>query len=156
MDRESVGLGDLIQAGDAMSRPHKRRPRPARCPTLVAMHLAPEVGLTERLAIEGLAGGWAKPRQFDVLADCRDLLTVAANHKGDQATLAVCDLAGIALENIRDRYQAHNRLGATGDELRALRTMADVSEDFWKRQSGELFRAANAELDRMRDGQGES
>ncbi|MDT3735529.1 MAG: hypothetical protein ROZ00_04840 [Denitratisoma sp.] len=133
-----------------MTSQHKRRPRPARCPTLVAMHLAPEVGLTERLAIEGLAGGWAKPYQFDVLADCRDLLALAANHKGDQATLAVCDLASIALENIRDRFKARGRLGATGDELRALRAMADVSEDFWKRQSGELFRAANEALDKER------
>lgn len=133
-----------------MSRGKKRVPRPARCPTMVAMHLAPEVGITERLAVDSIVGGWAGTHQFNVLADCCDLMVLAANHKGDDQALMVCDLASMALLNIKDRYLERNRVGASGDELQALRVLVDVSEDFWKRQSGELFRIANVELDRLR------
>lgn len=133
-----------------MSGRKKRIPRPARCPTLVAMHLAPEVGITERVSVDAIAGGWAESHHFNVLADCHDLLSLAAKHKGDAQTLAVCSLGGIALLNMKDRYQVRNRIGAGGDELQALRMLIDVSEDFWKRQSGELFRTANAALDRER------
>lgn len=128
----------------------KRTPRPARCPTLVALHLAPEVGITERVSIDALAGGWATEYHFNVLADCRDLLTIAARRRNDAQTYAVCELAFVALANIKDRYLTKHRLGATGDELQALRVLVDVSEDFWKRQSGELFRVANALLDEER------
>jgi hypothetical protein len=133
-----------------MSRRHKRTPRPARCPTLVAMHLAPEVSITERLAVEALVGGWAQPHHFNVLSDCHALLALAADYKDDKQTLAVVELSAFALLNIKDRFIARSVFGATGDELQALRVLVDVSEDFWKRQSGELFRAANAELDRAR------
>lgn len=133
-----------------MSRGRKRVPRPARCPTMVAMHLAPEVGITERLAVEAIASGKAVAYHFNVLADCYDLMVLAANHKNDAQTLMVCDLASMALLNIKDRFRARGRIGASGDELQALHVLVDVSEDFWKRQSGELFRMANAELDRLR------
>lgn len=129
---------------------HKRVPRPARCPTMVAMHLAPEVSITERISVDAVAGGWATAHHFNVLSDCHDLLVLAADYRGDKQTLMVCELASVALRNMKDRYHAINRVGASGDELLALRVLVDVSEDFWKRQSGELFRAANAELDRMR------
>lgn len=133
-----------------MSTRKKRVKRPARCPTMVAMHLAPEVGITEWTSVNAIAGGWAEKYHFNVLADCHDLLTIAANHKQDAQTLAVCDLAGIALLNIKDRFEERQRLGATGDELQALRVLVDISEDFWKRQSGELFHAANMALDKER------
>lgn len=128
----------------------KRTVRPARCPTLVALHLAPEVGITERVSIDAIAGGWATEYHFNVLADCRDLLTIAARRKNDEQTWGVCELAFVALANIKDRYLDRHRIGATGDELQALRVLVDVSEDFWKRQSGELFRVANAKLDEER------
>lgn len=133
-----------------MTRRHKRTPRPARCPTMVAMHLAPEVGITERIAVEAVAGGWAQTYHFNVLADCHDLLALAADYKGDKQTLAVVELSGIALLNMMDRFGRRGVIGASGDELQALRVLVNVSEDFWNRQSGELFRAANEELDQQR------
>lgn len=128
----------------------KRIPRPARCPTLVAMHLAPEVELTERMSLQAFIQSWADRGQFNILADCRDLLTLAAAHQNDKPILAVCEIAGIALANIKDRYLDKDRMGATGEELKALRALVDVSQDYWKRQSGELFRSANLALDKAR------
>ena len=128
----------------------KRIPRPARCPTMVAMAISPEVETTERMSVLLFRTGAADKGQFNILADCRDLLLLAANEKHDTGVMAVCDLAGVALLNIKDRYIEKNRMGATGEELKALQALVDVSRDFWMRQSGELFRAANVALDKAR------
>lgn len=128
----------------------KRIPRPLRCPTMVALHLAPEVGIGERMAVEAIAMGIATEHHFNILSDARDLLAIGADLRNDADTLAIGELGRMALENIKDRYQAKHRIGATGDELQALRTMLDISDDFWRRQGGEIFRRANEILDRAR------
>lgn len=110
---------------------------------MVAMHLAPEVGITEHLAIDALTSGWAAERHFNVLADCRDLLALAARRKGDESALVAAEMGLIVLSNIKTRYMELQRLGATGDEMQALQAMVSYSEDFWKRTSGEFFREMN-------------
>ncbi len=129
----------------------KRVKRRLVAPTLVALHLNPEVCLQERAAVLALRGGWAETSHFNVLADCRDLLVLAASERGDRPTLAICDLAGVALMNLKDRYLDKKRMGATGDELLALDALCDTSEDFWRRQGGGLFIDAEAALSRARD-----
>ena len=128
----------------------KRHHRRAAAPTLVAYYLNPEVSTQERMSVEAIRAGWAKTAHFDVLADCRDMLMLAASEKHDKAVIGVCDLAGVALLNIKDRYAEKKRFGATGDEIRALELLCDVSEDWWKRQSGGLFIDAEAALHRAR------
>lgn len=134
-----------------MRKSCKRVVRRQVAPTIVALHLNPEVALQERMAVEAMRGGWADTPHFNVLADCRDMLTLAAAEKNDTQTLVVCELGLVALENMKARYQAKKRIGATGDELQALQALVDVSEDFWKRQGGGLFIDAEAALSRARD-----
>ena len=117
---------------------------------MVALLISPEVETTELMAVLLFRNGTADKGQFNILADCRDLLLLAANEKHDAGVMAVCDLAGVALLNIKDRYLDKQRMGATGEELKALQALVDVSRDFWMRQSGELFRAANVALDKAR------
>ena len=133
-----------------MRTPCKRPPRRAAAPTLLAYYLNPEVSTQERMSVEAIRAGWAKTAHFDVLADCRDMLSLAAAEKDDRQTLAVCELGLIALQNIKDRYLAKNRIGATGAVLQALYALVDVSEDFWKRQPGSLFIDAEAALSKAR------
>lgn len=133
----------------------KRVVRRLVAPTCVAMHLNPEVSLQERGAVMALRGGWATTDHFNVLADCRDMLVLAANEKNDPSAIAACDLAGIAMMNMKDRYAEKQKIGATGDEIRALELLVDTSEDFWKRQSGGLFVDAEAALHRARMMRGE-
>ncbi len=128
----------------------KRSHRRAAAPTLVAYYLNPEVSTQERMSVEAIRAGWAKTAHFDVLADCRDMLSLAAAEKKDGQTQAICDLGLIALQNIKERYLAKNCIGATGDELQALYALVDVSEDFWKRQPGSLFIDAEAALSKAR------
>jgi hypothetical protein len=128
----------------------KRIRRRLVAPTVVAMLLNPEASLQERGAVLALRGGWATTDHFNVLADCRDMLVLAANEKSDRSAIAACDVAGIALMNMKDRYAEKGRIGATGDEIRALELLCDASEDFWKRQGGGLFVDAEAALGRAR------
>lgn len=128
----------------------KRVVRRLVAPTIVALHLNPEVSLQERMAVEALRGGWATTAHFDLLADTRDMLILAASERNDEQTIAVCSLAGIALMNMKDRYERVKKIGATGDEIQALTLLVDTSEDFWKRQSGGLFVDAEAALTRAR------
>lgn len=128
----------------------KRIVRRLVAPTAVAMLLNPEVSLQERMAVAALRGGWSTTEHFNLLADCRDMLILAANEKNDHAAIATCDMAGIALMNMKDRHAKLGKIGATGDELQALDLLVDVSEDFWKRQSGGLFIDAEAALHRAR------
>jgi len=78
------------------------------------------------------------------------MLALAAAEKNDEQTLIVCEIGLVALENIKARYLERHRIGATGDELQALQALVDVSEDFWKRQSGGLFIDAEAALSKAR------
>ena len=134
-----------------MKKRCKRTVRRIVAPTIVAYHLNPEVSMQERAAVLALRGGWAEGCHYNVLADCRDMLMLAASEKHDKAVIGVCDLAGVALLNIKDRYTEKKRFGGTGDELRALDLLCDVSEDFWKRKSGGLFIDAEAALHRARE-----
>ena len=133
-----------------MRKQCKRIIRRKLAPTAVAMFLNPEISIQERMAVQALRGGWATTDTFNLLADCRDMLLLAAGEKQDQATIDVCTLAGIALMNMKDRYNDKKRMGATGDELAALDLLADVSEQFWKRTAGGLFVDAEAALRRCR------
>ena len=128
----------------------RRTIRREAAPTMVAYYLNPEVSTQERMSVIAIRGGYATTSHFDVLADCRDMLALAAAEKNDAQTLAICELGLIALENIKARYLERQRIGATGDELQALQALVDVSEDFWKRQSGGLFIDAEAALSKAR------
>ena len=128
----------------------KRVIRRALAPTIVALHLNPEVCLQERGAVLAVRGGWATTDHFNALADCRDMLMLAANERDDKSAIAACTVAGIALMNMKDRHSEKGRIGATGDEIQALALLVDASEDFWKRQSGALFVDAEAALSRAR------
>ncbi|MFV0662731.1 hypothetical protein [Denitromonas sp.] len=127
----------------------KRKPRPCAAPTMVLIQIT-HLELHERLSVQAFVGGWANTEHFDNLADCHDLLNLAAADKRDQATLEVCDISGIALFNIKDRYAETGRFGVTGEEHKALELLADTSKDFWSRQAGTFFHQTYMALKRLR------
>lgn len=128
--------------------------RPKSVPAIVAMHTS-DVELHERVSVEAIVGGWANTDHFDNLADCHDLLNLAAADKGDKQTLAVCEISGIALMNIKDRWDEHGKFGLTGEERKALELLVETSHDFWARQSGGFFADTYQALKRLREHQKE-
>lgn len=109
-----------------------------------------ELEMRERMLVEAFAGGWATTEHFDNLADMRDCLMLAAAERDDQPVLALCRAAGVALQNIRVRHSETGRFGASGEELKALRSFVEVYRDFWLRQPVSLYVAACDAMDRMR------
>ena len=125
------------------------RPRPVSAPMLVNRGLIDaELEMRERMLIEAFTGGWATTEHFDNLADMRNAMTLAAAHKDDKSTLALCDAMRIPMGNLRDRYAATGRLGVSGDELQLLRVFVDTYRDFWMRQPVSLYEQACNELNR--------
>jgi hypothetical protein len=127
----------------------KRIPRPISAPAMVLFQTN-NLELHERMSVQAMVGGWGSTEHFDNLADCHDLLNLAAADKGDAEVLAVCELSGIALLNVKDRYAEHKRFGVTGEERKALELLADTSKDFWARQSGTFFHQTYLALQKMR------
>ena len=133
-----------------MKKQCKRKHHRQLAPTMVAMFLNPEISIQERMAVQALRGGWASTDTFNLLADARDMLLLAAGEREDKSVIGVCQLAGIALMNMKDRYNDKKKMGATGEEFAALDLLVDVSEEFWKRQPGGLFVDAEKALRRCR------
>lgn len=131
------------------------RPRAAYAPPLLGIHLSPDVEITELMAVEAFASGFANERHFNLLLDVADKLLLASAHKKERGVEELCHAARMALENIKARYLECRRLGATGEELKALRCLVEVNSDFWKRQGGGVFVAAEAALEQFRKHQRE-
>lgn len=127
----------------------KRIPRPVSAPAMVLFQTN-NLELHERMSVQAMVGGWGSTEHFDNLADCHDLLNLAAADKGDHEVLAACEISGIALLNVKDRYAKLKRFGVTGEERKALELLADTSKDFWARQSGTFFHQTYLALQKMR------
>jgi hypothetical protein len=134
-----------------MKKACKRKKGAVHAPTMIALHLNPEVSLQERFAVKALKSAYASTGHFNVLLDCWLMLHIAAEEKGEDDVQAISEVGQMALDNIRDRWERTTHVGATGDELKALETMVDFSEDYWKRQGGKLFAEAYFEMDRRRE-----
>jgi hypothetical protein len=121
-----------------MSKRKKYHPRPATAPMLVIRQTIPEISISERLSIEAFLGGYADTDSFDNLADCRDLMALTSLPEIEP----IIELGYVALRNIQLRHQETGKMGATGEEIKALLAMVDFSDDFWARQSGTVFAEA--------------
>lgn len=131
-----------------MRKSCRRTVRPKVPSMLVTSLVQPDVIMAEYLTVEAFRGGYATTSHWNTLNSCRDMLIAAAHEKGDQDVLAVTHVAGIALDNIKIRYHSTERMGVTGEELKAISLLVETSDDFWKRQSGQLYRQAVATVDR--------
>lgn len=125
----------------------RRIPRPVRVPTMVAIATQPSYEGSELAALTLFRLGQAGKQQYDVLADCRNMLLLGADRRKDEGAFAVATAAGIALSNIKDRHAKTGRMGTTGEEMKALHVLVDVSQDFWKRQGGGTFAECHAALE---------
>lgn len=117
--------------------------RAASAPALVTRAFAPaEIRAREVVAILAIQQGFAEPKHFDDLLTCADILLLAATDRRCDDEAEIAHMARIALANIKDRYKQTGRLVATGEELKGLQVLREVSDDFWARHSTALFDAA--------------
>jgi hypothetical protein len=126
-------------------------------PGLIAQNIGPEYETRLRMAVEAFRGGWAQAAHFNDLADTLDLmqigLSIYSGQKEDHGATAAAEVALVAMQNILVRHSVSGKLGVTGEELKALQLLADVSLDFWNRRSGALFAEAYRQLSAVRRAQ---
>ncbi len=135
-----------------MASKRKRKSRPIEIPCLVLSQIVPDSQIALLTALNAFREGWAEPTHFDVMLDTRDLLLLGASAKDDEGVMAVCRAANVALANIQDSYNGAFKFDE--EELNALVMLVDISNDFWNRQSGSLYRAAYTALKEWRQKQG--
>jgi hypothetical protein len=97
-------------------------------PGIVAISSTKEYETHLRTSVIAFRGGWAEAAHWLDRVDTHDLVRIAFGlfAKPDASVTAVLDLAHVALENIRDRYEDTGRFGTTGDEYEALKLLAGV------------------------------
>lgn len=74
------------------------------------------------------------------------MLASYSKQKPDPGAVAAVEVCREAMYSIRDRYLSKGKFGATGEEMKAVQLLADVSLDFWNRRSGALFHFACEQL----------
>lgn len=128
------------------------RHRAASLPGVVAQAIDPQYETQLRNAVASFQFGYAAAAQFNDLCDTHDLLMIANGMFGryDESVNVALQATLIALQNIRDRFHDTKKLGATGEEIKALNLLAETSLDFWNRRSGALFYTAYNELKQLR------
>lgn len=130
------------------------RHRNAMIPGLIAQAACPEYETRLRLAVDSLRDGWMEVSQFDDLADTIDMLRIGlasySKQKPDPSTEAAVEAGYIAVMNVRQRYLEKGKFGATGEELKAVQLLAEVSLDYWSRRSGALFAFSCQQLRELR------
>ena len=132
-----------------MRKRSNRQVRPAEIPCIVMSHLAPETQIILLTALNAFRQGWAQPAHFDVMLDTRDLLLLASKAKKENDITEVARVFNVALANIRESWDG-TKFSYSDDELNALQMLVDISNDFWARQSGNLFHMAYNVLKRWR------
>jgi len=126
----------------------------ASMPGVLALAVCPEYETRLRMAVNALSDGWMEEGQFNDLADTIDMLQIGmasySRQKPDPSTAVAIDVCREAMMSIRERYIKTGKFGATGEELKATRLLADVSLDFWRRRSGVLFAFSVQQLKELR------
>jgi hypothetical protein len=123
----------------------------AYVPTCAALLLNKQLSISERMAVFALTQDFVTNSHYNTLWDCHAMLAFASRGKDDEELRAVVEISQIALENIRDRWEKHGTIRATGEEIKALQAMTDFSERFWLRQSGKRFAEAYFDLHKARE-----
>lgn len=126
-------------------------------PGLIAQNIDPAYEIRLRTAVEAFRGGWAQGAHFNDLADTLDLLQIGIAlypaQKADPGAAVAAEVALVAMQNMRERFESRGKLGVTGEELKAIELLADVSLDYWNRRSGALFAEAYRQLTNVRNAQ---
>lgn len=136
-----------------MRKQSNRKVRPTAAPTMVFLHTIPEVEIFIYSAISAFRDDYATPAQFDVLLDTRDLLYFGAIGANDYGIAKLAEALQDVLAEIRDSWDGERFSPISEETLNALNLLADISIDFWKRQSGVLYQMAYLHLKKVRKSQ---
>jgi hypothetical protein len=131
----------------------KRQVRPKTIPTIAFLYAAPDLEISILSAVAAFRGEYASPGQFDILLDARDLLLLGGAGAKDEGVVQVATAINDVLAEIRESWNGTKFAPLNEGQLMALKVLADVFNDFWKRKSGALYQAAYMHLKQWREKQ---
>ncbi len=121
-------------------------------PGLVATTVNPNYEIRLEVSSGAFTAGYASHQHYQDMVDTHNMLLIAVKMIGrdDSGICAMLEASSIAINNIADRWEETGKYGASGEESKALKALADTAMDFWARHSGALFHAAYREMVRVR------
>jgi len=129
-----------------MSRHLRRR----AIPTLVKDRVNPN-SVRLHQSIERIRTGTAAQRDWAVLYQSCHFLAFSAAYSpatSKKQAEAAAEVGYIACSALKDRFEKTGKIGASGDELEALKVFADGFDDFFLRASAAVEERGHADLTR--------
>ena len=90
--------------------------------------------------------GHATKAHFDYLIRMANMLSCAAQTKALPRLAAQVDAINYLAKLVLDRYHNTAKFGVTAQELSAMRDLVRFYDDFWKRQTTDLYNTCAHEL----------
>lgn len=130
-----------------MRKQAHRKSLHASVPMLVNRLLEEHVeSLEERAMVVAFQYGVATKQHYDYLVRMANMMNIANQKKPSPAASGlVIELNQIAAD-VFTRYQTHNKFGLSGTQLDVLRMIVGSYDDYWKRQTTNLYNECIYEL----------
>lgn len=130
----------------------KRMTRNAKfMPELVMQMFRTDQHLADHMAIEAIRSGQGTSEHIDAVITVGHILWFGAAIAKSKEAEDVSRFVQMAAGSIADRYKATGKVGATGEEMKAICLGQSFQEDWWKRQSGKTRSQAVAAVARWHE-----
>ena len=129
------------------SSPRKHKPIHASVPMLVNRLLNETVeSVEEHTMITAFQFGVATQQHYDYLERMANMMNIANQSKPSEAAQALYRMLTFLAALIGRRYNQHGKFGINGIELQHLRKSIASYDDYWKRQTTNLYNDCAYEL----------
>ena len=119
----------------------------ASVPMLVNRLLEEHVeSLEEHSMVMAFQYGVATKQHYDYLVRMANMMNIATQTKPSESALGMVQEINALAQSIFNRYTEHSKFGVAGLELDQMRHIVRAYDDYWKRQTTNLYNQCVAEL----------
>lgn len=128
------------------------KPKPTSLPMLVNRKIHENVESIEEFSmLTAFQYGHATKVHFDYLVRMANMLNCAAQTKGLPRLATQVDAINYLAKLVLERYHNTAKFGVTAQELNAMRDLVRFYDDFWKRQTTDLYNQCAYQLNAFYD-----
>lgn len=130
-----------------MRKQTHRKQLHASVPMLVNRLLEEHVeSLEERTMVVAFQYGVATKQHYDYLVRMANMMNIATQTKPSESALGMVQEINALAQSIFNRYTEHGKFGVAALELDQMRHIVRAYDDYWKRQTTNLYNQCVAEL----------